>query len=54
MNEFTAVALAQLEEIENKVSRRIENANSLLSLINDFEVSIPKKFLLTILTLTTR
>ena len=44
MNEFTAaVALAQLEEIENKVSRRIENANSLLSLINDFEVLTPQK-----------
>lgn len=44
MNEFTAaVALAQLEEIENKVSRRIQNANSLLDLINDFELLTPQK-----------
>ena len=44
MNEFTAaVALAQLEEIENKVSRRIQNAEALLNLINDFEVLTPQK-----------
>ncbi len=44
MNEFTAaVALAQLEQIEEKVSKRIENAASLLDLISDYEILIPQK-----------
>ena len=44
MNEFTAaVALAQLEQIEYKVSKRIENAESLLELINDCEFLHPQK-----------
>lgn len=44
MNEFTAaVALAQLEQIEYKVSKRIENAESLLELINDCEILQPQK-----------
>jgi perosamine synthetase len=44
MNEFTAaVALAQLEQIEYKVSKRIENAESLLELINDCEILHPQK-----------
>jgi len=44
MNEFTAaVALAQLEQLEKKVEKRIENAEVLLDLIDDFEVLQPQK-----------
>ena len=43
MNEFTAaVALAQLEQLEEKVNKRIENAEALLEVIQDFEVLIPQ------------
>jgi perosamine synthetase len=43
MNEFTAaVALAQVEQLEYKVNKRIENAHALLDLINDYEVLIPQ------------
>ena len=43
MNEFTAaVALAQVEQLEHKVNKRIENAHALLDLINDYEVLIPQ------------
>jgi perosamine synthetase len=43
MNEFTAaVALAQVEQLEHKVNKRIENAHALLDLINDHEVLIPQ------------
>ena len=44
MNEFTAaIALAQLEQLERKVEKRIENAEVLLDLIDDFEVLQPQK-----------
>ncbi len=44
MNEFTAaIALAQLEQLETKVEKRIENAEVLLDLIDDFEVLQPQK-----------
>jgi dTDP-4-amino-4,6-dideoxygalactose transaminase len=44
MNEFTAaVALAQVEQLEQKVSKRIENANALLDLIYDYDILIPQK-----------
>ncbi len=44
MNEFTAaVALAQLEQLEIKVQKRIENAEALLDLIADYEVLQPQK-----------
>lgn len=44
MNEFTAaVALAQVEQMEYKVNKRIENAHALLDLINDYEILIPQK-----------
>tara|TARA_B100001057_G_C22762330_1_gene916331 strand:- start:35 stop:1222 length:1188 start_codon:yes stop_codon:yes gene_type:complete len=44
MNEFTAaVALAQLEQLELKVKKRIENAEVLLDLIDNYEVLQPQK-----------
>jgi len=43
MNEFTAaVALAQLEQLEEKVNKRIENAKALLEVIPNFEVLTPQ------------
>ena len=44
MNEFTAaVALAQLEKIDEKINQRIYVSNQLLEVINQFEILKPQK-----------
>ena len=46
MNEFTAaVALAQLEQLDEKVIKRVSIANRLLEIIGNSEILTPQKFL---------
>ena len=46
MNEFTAaVALAQLEQLDEKVIKRVSIANRLLEIIGNSEILTPQKIL---------
>ncbi|GIR19892.1 hypothetical protein CM15mP35_01530 [bacterium] len=54
MNSLQQLLLRKVEQLEQKVNKRIENANALLDLISDYEVLIPQKFPKTIPILITR